>query len=139
MPVLSKVFLDIQATMECGFTLKCVCDMIRTCSQYKIMLRIIEKMFIVLLSNIINGSNHTKYVLLSSQKCMTTLINLHPNEYSQELHCYPFAVKLDKCVGSCNTLNDISNKVCAPNKTEDINLSVFNMITGISESKTLTH
>ena len=67
------------------------------------------------------------------------LINLHPNEYSQELHCYPFAVKLDKCVGSCNTLNDISNKVCAPNKTEDINLSVFNMITGISESKTLTH
>ena len=24
-----------------------------------------------------------------------TLINLHPNEYSQEFHCYPFAVKLD--------------------------------------------
>ena len=103
------------------------------------MLRIIEKMFIVLLSNIVNGSNHTKYVLLSSQKCMITLINLHPNEYSRKLHCYPFAVKLDKCVSSCNTLNDISNKVCAPNKTEDINLSVFNMITGISESKTLTH
>ena len=27
---------------------------------------------------------------------------------------------------------------CVPNKTEDLNLSVFNMITGISESKTLT-
>ena len=35
-----------------------------------------------------------------------TLINLHPNEYSQQLHYYPFAVKLNKCVGSCNTLND---------------------------------
>ena len=64
-----------------------------------------------------------------------TLINLHPNEYSQEFHYYPFAVKLDRCVGSCNTLNDLSNKVCIPNKTEDLNLSVFNMITGINELK----
>ena len=59
------------------------------------------------------------------------LLNLHPNEYSEELHCYPFAVKLDTCVGSCNTLNDICNKVYVPNKTEDLYLSVFNMITGI--------
>ena len=47
-------------------------------------------------------------------------------------------VDLDRCVGSCNTLNDLSNKVCVPNKTEDLNLSVFSMITGIKESKTLT-
>ena len=33
-----------------------------------------------------------------------TLINLHPNEYSQECHYYPFAVKLNRCAGSCNTL-----------------------------------
>ena len=37
----------------------------------------------------------------------------------------------------CNTLNDLSNKACVPNKTEDLNLSLFNMITGINESKTL--
>ena len=67
-----------------------------------------------------------------------TLINLHPNEQSQEFHYYSFAVKLDRCVGSCNTLNDLSNKVWVPNKTEDLNLSMFNMITGISETKTLT-
>ena len=90
-------------------------------------------MFIVLLSNMdhgtVNGSNHTKCVLLSNQKCMIqpTLINLHPNEYSQEFHYYPFAVKLDRYVGSFNTLNKLSNKVCVPNKTENLNLSVFNM------------
>ena len=66
-----------------------------------------------------------------------TLINLYSNEYSQEFHYYPFAVKLDRCAGSCNTINDLSNKACVPNKTEDLNLSVFNMITGINESKTL--
>ena len=66
------------------------------------------------------------------------LINLHRNEYSQKFHYYPFAVKLDICVGSCNTLNDLSNKGCVPNTTEDLNLRAFKMITGINESKTST-
>ena len=67
-----------------------------------------------------------------------TIINLYPNEYSQELHCYPFTVKLDRCVGSCNTLNDLYHKLCAPNKTKFSNIHVFNMTTGINESKPLT-
>ena len=48
------------------------------------MLGIILKMFIVLLSSIVNTSNCTKRVSLSNQKCMIqpTLTNLHPNEYS---------------------------------------------------------
>ena len=51
---------------------------------------------------------------------------------------YPFPVKLDRCVGSCDILNDLSIKVCVPNKTEDLNLSMFNMITRINKLKTLT-
>ena len=62
-----------------------------------------------------------------------TLINLHPNEYSQEFHYYPFAVKLDRCVESCNTFDDLSNKVCVPNKTEDLNLSMLNMVIDYDE------
>ena len=72
-----------------------------------IMFGLIRKIFIRLLSNIVNTSNHTKCPSLSNQKCMIhpTLINLHPKEYSQDFHCYPFSVKLGRCVGSCNTLN----------------------------------
>ena len=68
-----------------------------------------------------------------------TFINLHPNEYSQELHYYPFAVKLDRYVGSCNTLDDLSNKVCVPNKTKDLNLNIINIVTEIDDSNTLTN
>ena len=53
---------------------------------------------------------------------------------SHKLHFYQFAVKLDRCIGSCNTLNDLSDK-CAPNKTEDLNIHVFNMVTGIMNQK----
>ena len=48
----------------------------------------IKKMFIVLLTNTVNASNHTKCIPLSNQKCdiQVTLINLHPNKHNQELH-----------------------------------------------------
>ena len=51
---------------------------------------------------------------------------------------YPLAVKFDKCVGICNTLNDLSNRVCVPNKTKDLKIHVFNRITRKNESKILT-
>ena len=72
-----------------------------------------------LLTKIVNSSNHIKCVSLSNQKSI----------YSQELRYYPFTVKLDKWIGSFNTLNDLSNNVCVPNKTEGLNILVFNMIT----------
>ena len=39
-----------------------------------------------------------KNVSLGNQKreIQPTLINLHPNEYSQEFHYYQFSVKLDR-------------------------------------------
>ena len=103
------------------------------------MLRLIKEIFIGLLTVLVNGTNHTKCVSLINQKFMIqpSLISLHLNEYSQGFHYYPFAVKLDRCAESCNTLNDLSNKVCIPNKTEDLNLSVFNMMTDINQLKTL--
>ena len=69
---------------------------------------------------------------------LPTLTNLHPHEYTQECYYYPFAVKLDRCVRSYNTMSDLSNKVCVPNKTEDLNISVFNMVRWTNELKILT-
>ena len=46
---------------------------------------------------------------------------------------YPFADNLGKCVGNCNTFDDLSNRVCVSNETENLNLNVFNIITRITE------
>ena len=55
-------------------------------------------MFIAL-SKIVHGSNPTKCISFSNQKCMIqpTVINIHP-KYSQEFHYYPFTITLDRCV-----------------------------------------
>ena len=53
------------------------------------MFRLIKKIFMELLSSIVNASNDTTCVSLSNQKCMIQpTLNLHPNEYSQEFHYY---------------------------------------------------
>ena len=82
------------------------------------MFGLIKKIFIGLSTGLVNGSNHTKRISLSNQKYMIqpTLINFHPNEYSQEFPYYPFPFKLERCVGSSNTLIDSFNKECN-NKT----------------------
>ena len=47
---------------------------------------LIKKIFIGLLTGLVNGFNHAKCVSLTDQKCMiqSTLINLHSNKYRQE-------------------------------------------------------
>ena len=69
--------------------------------RYKIIFGLFKKIFIGLLSSIVNASSivdaskYTKCVSLNNQKCIiqSTLINLHPNEYSQEFLYYPFSVE----------------------------------------------
>ena len=110
------------------------------------MIRLIKQVFIALLkvtgslSSAANVSNITTCITLNNQPYMTrpTLIDLNPDEYNQALRYYPFMVKLDRCNGSYNNLDEPSGRRCVANKTEDINLKVFNMITRINESKTLT-
>lgn len=42
---------------------------------------------------------------------------------------YQFMNSLNRCDKSCNTLNDLSDRICFPNKTKDAR---------INDSKTLT-
>ena len=106
------------------------------------MFSLITQVFISLLyfnkslSSIDNPRDQVKCISLNNQQCMVqlTLVNLHPNKYNEGLRYFPFAVNLDRCMESYNSLNDLFNKVCVPKKTEHLNLSVFNMIRGINES-----
>ena len=66
----------------------------------KILKRQIKVTFIVLLISRVNASNHTKFVSLSNQKSeiQATLINLHPNKYSQELYSEDLKIHVFKMI-----------------------------------------
>ena len=40
---------------------------------------------------------------------------------------------VDRCPECYNTLDDLSDKGCVPNETEDLNLHVVNVAAGINE------
>ena len=56
-------------------------------TRYKVMFKLILKMFIELLTSAVNASNHATCALLSNQQYITqpTLTDLHPAEDSQGL------------------------------------------------------
>ena len=85
------------------------------------------------LGSMTNVSNITTCISLNNWPRMTwpTLYDLFM------IYNWPtFMVNLDRCNGSCNFLDDPSGRICVPNKADDINLNVFNMITRTNESKT---
>ena len=92
-------------------------------------------MVIILLTSIVNASNHTKCVFLNDQQCMTqpTLINSDPNERIEGLQYCPFAVNLDRGMGSCNTFDDLSNRIHIFTFDDLCNrILVFNMVIRIN-------
>ena len=56
------------------------------------------------------------------------LINFNADEHNHVFCQLPFISGLDKCNGIYKIFNDLSSRICVLNKTEGVNLNVFNMI-----------
>ena len=48
---------------------------------------------------------------------------------------YPFSVKINKCSGNCNNINDPYAKICVPDTVKDLNVKVFNLISRTNETR----
>ena len=80
-----------------------------------------KQIFIGLLS--FSGSLANKCTSLNNEPCMARLFLIGFNLV--ELKYYPFMISLDKCSGICNSGNDLSTKICIPNKTKRCKCYVF--------------
>ena len=70
--------------------------------------------------------NALKCVSMNNQECKVRpeIININSNEPS----FYPYSVKISKCSGSCNNINDPYAKLCVPDVVKNMNVKVFNLI-----------
>ena len=50
---------------------------------------------------------------------------------------YPFSVKINRCSGSCNSINDPYAKVCVPDVVKILNVTVFNLMSRSNESRSI--
>ena len=69
---------------------------------------------------------------MSDQECRKRpeIINVSSNEPT----FYPYSIKVSKCTGSCNNINDPYAKLCVPDVVKNINVKVFNLMSRTNET-----
>ena len=48
---------------------------------------------------------------------------------------YPFSVKINRCSGDCNNINDPYARICVPDVVKNLNVKVFNLMSRTNESR----
>ena len=48
---------------------------------------------------------------------------------------YADSIKINRCKGSCNTINDPYAKICVPDQVKDTNVKVFNLMSRTNETR----
>ena len=68
-----------------------------------------------------------------NQKCMPRPKILDVNEGLGEVLFYPYSVLVNKCRGSCDTLDNPMTKLCVPNVIKRVNMQVYNFLMMLNE------
>ena len=79
--------------------------------------------------------NALECVSVINQKCMPRPKILDVNEGVGEALFYPYNVLVNKCSGSCNTLDNPMTKLCVPNVINGVNMQVYNFLMMLNETR----
>ena len=70
-----------------------------------------------------------------NQKCMPRPKILDVNEGIGEALLYPYKILVNKCSGSCNTLDNPMSKICVPKIIKNVNMQVYNFLMRLNETR----
>ena len=70
---------------------------------------------------------------MKNQKCKIRpkIININSNNPI----FYPFIIKINKCSGNCNNINNPYSKVCVRDVIKELNVKVFNLMSRANETR----
>ena len=75
----------------------------------------------------------TSCISIKNQKCKVRpeIVDINSNNPI----FYPFSIKIKKCSGSCNNINNPYAKICVPDVIKDLNVKVFNLMSRTNETR----
>ena len=76
-------------------------------------------------------------VSVVNQKCMPRPKILDVNEGGGEALFYPYNVLVNKCSGSCDTINNSMTKLCVPGIVKRVNMQVYNFLMSLNETRSV--
>ena len=74
-------------------------------------------------------------VSVVNQKCMPRPKILNVNERIGKALFYPYNMLVNKCSGSCNTLDNPMAKLCLPGIIKRVNMQVYNFLMRLNETR----
>ena len=99
------------------------------------MFRFVKKIFISALMFFANlpNVNSLKCVSIKIQECKIRpkIVDVSSNNPI----FYPFSIKIIKCSGSCNNINNPYAKICVPDMIKDLNVKVFHLMSRNNETR----
>ena len=76
-----------------------------------------------------------KCVSMNNQACIVRpeIVNINSNNPI----FYPFSVKINKCSGNCNNINDPYARICVPDIVRNLTVKIFNLMTITNETRSI--
>ena len=70
---------------------------------------------------------------MKNQECKVRpeIININ----SKNSMFYPFSIKVNKCNGNCNNINNPHARICVPDIVKNLNVKVFNLMSRTNETR----
>ena len=94
-----------------------------------------KKVFVLGLTVLSNITNAIECISMKNQGCKVRpeIININSNNPI----FYPFSIKINKCSGNCNNINDPYAGICVPDIKKNLNVKAFNLISLTNETRSI--
>ena len=101
------------------------------------MLLFIKKVFYcgsLFLSSFVNTTS-LNCISMKNRECKVRpqVVNVNSNNPI----FYPFSIKISKCSGNCNNINDSYSKICVLDVVKNLNIKVFNLMSRNNETRSI--
>ena len=98
------------------------------------MLGFIKKCFFTVITFFnLSNLNSLEFVSMNNQECKVR--NKITSLNTKEPMFYSYSIKINRCKGSCNTIENPYAKICVPDQIKNINVKVFNLLSRANETR----
>ena len=95
----------------------------------------VKKVFDLGLTILSNITNALERISMNNQECKVRpeIVNINSNKPI----FYLFSVKINRCSGNCNNINDPYARICVSDTVKNLNVKVFNLMTLTNETRSI--
>ena len=95
----------------------------------------VKKVFFLRLTVISNITGALQCISIKNQQCKVRpkIVDVSSNNPI----FYPFSVKINRCSGNCNSINDPYAKICVPDIVKNLNVKVFSLMSRTNETRSI--